>query len=140
LHIVPALGKRRLGTLTAAEVRAFLAGMTARGVLSPRMVQLAHAVLRNALEHAVREELIARNVAKLVRPPAPRYRVGRGLSVEQARQVLDAARDDRFSALYVLALYLGLRRSELLGLRWQDVDFDRSALQWCRHCSVSTVS
>jgi site-specific recombinase XerC len=74
------------------------------------MVQLAHAVLRNALEQAVREELIPRNVAKLVRPPAPRYRIGRGLSVDQARQLLDAARGDRFAALYVLALYLGLRR------------------------------
>lgn len=129
LHITPALGKKRLGALTASEVRAFLSTMTASGKFSPRMVQLAHAVLRNALEQAVREEVIPRNVAKLVRPPAPRYRIGRGLSAEQARKLLEAARDDRFSALYVLALYVGLRRGELLGLRWQDVDLDRGTLE-----------
>ena len=79
------------------------------------MVQYLHAVLRNALQHAVREELVQRNVAKLVQVQTPRYRVGRGLSVAEGKKLLDDVRDDRLSAAYVLALYLGLRRGELLG-------------------------
>ena len=56
-----------------------------------------------------------RNVAKLVQVQTPRYRVGRGLSVAEARRLLAEVRDDRLGAVYVLALYLGLRRGELLG-------------------------
>jgi len=92
-------------------------------------VQQVHAVLRNALAAAMREELIGRNVASLVRVSAPSYEVNRGLTVDQARQLLTAAEDDRFHALYVLALYLGLRRGELLGLCWADVDLRAGTLQ-----------
>lgn len=75
---------------------------------SVRMVQSIHAVLRNALESAVREEVIPRNVAKLVKVGAPKYKVNRGLTVDQARDVLKAARNERLYALYVLALCLGI--------------------------------
>jgi integrase len=88
------------------------------------MVQFIHAVLRNALQQAMREEKIMRNVAKLVQVGAPDYEVGRGLSVLEARRVLMAAAEEDFHALYVLALYLGLRRAELLGLRWSDTVLD----------------
>jgi integrase len=55
----------------------------------------------------------------------PRYEVGRGLSVEQARTLLERIRSDRLHALYVLAVYLGLRPGELLGLRWSNVDLEQ---------------
>ncbi len=93
------------------------------------MVQSIHAVLRNALESAVREEVIPRNVAKLVQVTAPRYTVNRGLSIIQTRRVLKAAKADRLYALYVLALCLGLRRGELLGLRWEDIDLGSGTLE-----------
>jgi integrase len=81
-----------------------------------------HAVLRNALQAAVREELLQRNVAKLVQVNAPTYEINRGLTADLGRKLLVAAHADHLHALYVLALYLGLRRGELLGLRWEDVD------------------
>lgn len=93
------------------------------------MVQSIHAVLRNALECAVREEAIPRNVAKLVKVTTPRYKVNRGLTTAQARAVLRVAADHRLYTLYVLALCLGLRRGELLGLRWVDVDLDGEKLE-----------
>ncbi len=96
--------------------------------VSPRTVQMVHAVLRNAVEHGVREELVPRNVVKLVRVPAPHYEVGTGLSLAQARRLLAAVEGDRLRAVYVLALSTGLRRGELLGLRWADVDVDGAEL------------
>ena len=154
LHLIPGLGRKRLGKLTAQDVRLFVTrtrqecqcckhgwdaqrdvprccalGQCCESRLSARMVQSIHAVLRNALEAAVREEIIPRNVARLVQVPAPKYKVNRGLSVQQAKAVMAAAADHRLSALYVLALYLGLRRGELLGLRWQDVDLDEAKLE-----------
>jgi integrase len=156
LHLVPALGKKRLDKLTAREVRVFITqareecqccknGEDAKHEkplccakkpreccqqrLSTRMVQSIHAVLRNALECAVREETIPRNVAKLVKVTTPRYRVNRGLTTTQARAVLRAAAKHRLYALYVLALCLGLRRGELLGLHWTDIDLDGEKLE-----------
>jgi integrase len=156
LYLIPELGSKRLAKLAARDVRVFITRIRAQclccrhGVdaardeprccarpggeccesrLSVRMVQSIHAVLRNALESAVREEVIPRNVAKLVRVTAPKYTVNRGLSVVQARRVLNAARGERLYALYVLALCLGLRRGELLGLRWQDTDLDAGTLE-----------
>lgn len=85
-------------------------------------------VLRNALEAAEREEHIPRNVAKLVRVPAPRYKINRGLAAQQAKATLKAADGYRLYALYVLALFLGPRRGELLGPRWQDVDLGGAKL------------
>lgn len=156
LHLIPGLGKKRLNKLNAQDVRQFITrvrsecqccrngwdalrevpqccaakeGRCCESRLSPRMVQWVHAVLRNALECAVREEITPRNVAKLVKVPVPKYKVNRGLTVPQARAVLKAARDHRLYALYVLALCLGLRRGELLGLRWEDVDLDGAKLE-----------
>ncbi|MER7173400.1 tyrosine-type recombinase/integrase [Streptomyces mesophilus] len=157
-YIVPRLGKKKLARLSAKDIRLFLdwarqaCQCCAQGRdaarpedkrrccaatpkvccdrhLSPRMVQYLHAVLRNALQHAVREELVQRNVAKLVQVQTPRYRVGRGLSIAEARKLLAEVKDNRLHAAYVLALYLGLRRGELLGLHWSDVDLERGSLE-----------
>jgi integrase len=128
LHLKPALGAKRVERLSVRDVRGLLDDRRAQG-LSVRMVQFIHAVLRNALQQAVREELVARNVAQLVRVEVPQYEVGRGITVADARRFLAAIRADRLYALYVLALTLGLRKGELLGLRWADVDLDRGELE-----------
>jgi integrase len=128
LHIVPVVGRKRIRDLGVADVRDLIARLEEKG-MTPRGVQQVHAVLRNALQSAMRDEVVVRNVAKLVQVKTPRYDVGRGLSVEQARTLLVEARSDRLSALYVLAVYLGLRRGELLGLRWRDIDLEDGTLQ-----------
>lgn len=96
---------------------------------SKRQIQFIHAVLRNALTNAEREELVTRNVAKLVQIPAPRYKIGQALPVADVRRILVEAKSTRLYALYVLAATLGLRRGELLGLRWADLDLDAATLR-----------
>lgn len=80
-------------------------------------------------QHAEREKLITRNVAKLVQIPTPRYKIGKGLPVSDVKRLLSAAKGTRFYPVYVLAATLGLRRGELLGLRWSDIDFAKNTLQ-----------
>lgn len=130
-HIVPVLGRKRLKKLSVTDVRGLVRQLI-DAELGTRMVQFVHAVLRNALEHAVRDEAIPRNVARLVQVKTPTYDVGRGLTVDQAKALLAASKDDRLAALYVVAVYLGLRRGELLGLMWGDVDLTEERLEVVR--------
>ncbi len=126
-HILPVLGRKRLRGLSVPDVRNLVDELREQG-MGTRGVQQTHAVLRNALQSAMRDELVVRNVAKLVQVQTPTYEVGRGLSVAQARTLLRHTRTDRLHALYVLAIYLGLRRGEVLGLRWVDVDLEQEFL------------
>ncbi|GAB2752703.1 site-specific integrase [Terrabacter koreensis] len=127
-HIAPRLGKKKLRTLTVRDVRLMCQDLAQSG-MQRRGVQFVHAVLRAGLQNAMRDELVSRNVAKLVQVPAPEYAVGQGLKPDEARKLLEAAKSERLSALYVVAVYLGLRRGELLGLQWQHVDLDAETLQ-----------
>ena len=128
LHIIPALGRLELTKLTAQHVQALLRTKSREG-LSAQSVRNVRAVLRIALNQAVRWDLIPRNVATLVSPPrAERHEVPT-FTPEEARQFLAAARGDRLEALFTVALALGLRQGEAFGLRWPDIDLDHGVLR-----------
>ncbi|MDI9836067.1 site-specific integrase [Streptomyces sp. KAU_LT] len=122
LYLVPLLGTKRLESLSVADVRRFITRVqTAHTAATAKE---AHRVLRTALTAAVREELITRNAASLVEPPRVRQREIRPWSLEETLDFLEAARSDPLYAAFVLAIAMGLRRGELGGLRWADVDLD----------------
>jgi integrase len=128
VHIKPTLGRAKLKTLNPAQVRA-LYREKLEGGSSPRTVQYIHVTLHKALEQAQGDGLVARNAAKGIKAPRPRKKEIAPLTPDQARAFLEAARGDRFEALFVLALHCGLREGELLGLRWDDVDLEDGTLR-----------
>ncbi|WP_405883456.1 site-specific integrase [Streptomyces sp. NBC_01384] len=99
-------------------------GQCCRKRLSPLTLAYIHSVLKSALEHAVREEEIPRNVARNVRTGTPRPRRFNPLTTDEARHFLTAAQGHRHATLFELALRTGLRKGELLGLHWEDLDLD----------------
>ena len=121
LHLEPTIGRKRLSQLTVADVDAVWAAKRKAGY-KPNSIRIMRAVLRRALGQAEREGLVQRNVAAISQPPRISQPEGRSLTVDQARAVLEAARDDRLEAAYLLLLSYGLRRGELLGLAWTDLD------------------
>ncbi len=123
LHILPTLGRVRVHELRPAQVRKLLADKTAAG-LSPRSVQIIHGTLRTMLAEAVREELVVRNVASIVRPPPVAHVEVKPWSAEEASRFLAASSGHRLHALFAVGVALGLRRGELLALHWSDVDLD----------------
>lgn len=127
VHLAPGLGRVRLDQLTARDVQRFLVGRSA--VLSPASVVKVHAVLRVALGDAERLELVARNAARSVRAPRLARQERRVLTPAEARRFLDLVATDRLEAVIVLAVTLGLRRGEVLGLRWADVDLGAGLLR-----------
>jgi integrase len=117
-----------LDKLTPTLIRRFLTGKLDGG-LSATTVRSLHGLIRNALGDAEREELITRNVAKAVRPPALPTIERRALSLEEGRRLIEQIEGDRLEALWVTAIILGLRRGELLGLKWDDLDSDAKLLR-----------
>jgi integrase len=126
-HLVPALGQKRLDKLTPREVQSFLGQLSDR--MAPGSVVKIHGVLRSALSDAQRLDLVPRNVAKAAKPPSLQAAKRRALTVAEARRLLAAASGDRLEALFVIALTMGLRRGELLGLQWSDLDHADDALR-----------
>ena len=127
LHIAPGLGKYQLAKLTPPDVRTFL-NLKASSGLAPRSVQYLRAVVRRALGQALKDGLVHRNVAALVDSPRVERHEIEPLTPDQARTFLAATRGDRLETLYTVALALGLRQGEALGLRWEDIDLDGRTL------------
>jgi integrase len=120
-HIKPALGKKKVASLTTSDVDRFLSKKTDDG-LSVSTVRRIRNVLSQALDQGIRWDLVVRNVTKLSRSPRGVRQEGRSLSPEQAKQLLNTLRGHRNEALYALMLSIGLRRGEALGLQWRDFD------------------
>lgn len=131
LHIEPTIGRVQLVKLDPQTIQAML-GDKLRSGLSPSTVKHIRTALRRALRLALKWRLVSYNSATLVDlPDADRPEI-KPLTQDQARQLLDAAKGSRVEALLVVALRLGLRRGELLGLQWGDVDLDERQLNVVR--------
>jgi integrase len=126
LYLVPMLGSKRLESLGVADVRRFIAQMEKKTTAAT--AKESHRVLRTALSAACRDELITRNVAGLVEPPRAQSRDLSPWTLEETLDFLAAARRDPLYAAFVLAIAMGLRRGEIIGLRWTDVDLERRVL------------
>jgi integrase len=122
-HLAPALGHWQLRKLQAVHIEQYCREKLAAG-LSPTTVKHHVTVLHGALRHAVKAELIARNVAALAEVPGRAQREMRVSDEEQIRVFLaEAKRASAHYPLYLMALTTGLRQGELLAVRWGDVDW-----------------
>ncbi len=128
LHIIPVLGHHRLQKLTPQHVQALYTKKLQEG-LSSTTVNGLHAMLHKALDDAVRYNLIARNVCDAVSPPRRVHFEIQPLSMEQAQQFLAIAKGHSLEALFVLAITTGMRRGEILALKWQDITVSQNTLQ-----------
>lgn len=136
-HIAPALGTISLQKLTPTQVQAFYAAKMATGgrldgkagALSNRTVRYLHAILKMALEEALRLGLVGRNAAAAVKPPKAVRPQIQCWDATGVKRFLAAAEGDSYGAIWHVALHTGMRCGELLGVRWADVDFNRAELR-----------
>ncbi len=144
LHIAPELGPIPLQALTAARLNEFYASLSSngrrdgRGGLAPKTVRYLHGIIRRALADAARWSLVQRNVADHADPPTIRSTAPemKTWTADQLSRFLDFVSEDRLYAAWALAAATGMRRGEVLGLRWSDVDStprgSRSGRPWSR--------
>jgi integrase len=135
-HVIPALGRIPLQRLTPEDLDALYTalaeghGEEQRG-LAPKTIHSIHEMLHKALADAARKGSIVRNVADLADPPklsSAKKRAMRVWEADQLREFLDGIEDHRLYPAYYLAANTGMRRGEVLGLRWRDVDFEARRL------------
>lgn len=137
-RVVPAIGSVRLQELNAAQLNRLYARLLREGgagglPLSPRSVQYVHAILRKALDDAVTWGLLTRNPAERADPPSQSTvnrarREMRTWNAAELRRFLDHVRSDRLAAGWIVAATTGMRRGEVLGQRWEDVDLTAARL------------
>ena len=140
LHVVPALGRRPLAKLTPEDLDLFYATLLTEGRKKPggssrglarKTVRNIHGMLSKALADAARKGLIVRNVATLADAPSSKASRSGEIKAWDATQLatfLDAVRSHRLHPAFHLAAHTGMRRGEVLGLRWKDLDLDTGRL------------
>ncbi|GAA4703650.1 tyrosine-type recombinase/integrase [Brevibacillus fulvus] len=128
-HIIPELGSLKLSQLTPSHIQKFYNQLSTEG-LSPDYIRYMHSILRKSIGQAVKWQLVARNVVELVEPPRLADKDIVTWSLEEATEFLDyvEAHGKRFFVAYVLAIYTGMRRGEILGLRWKDINWEHGKL------------
>lgn len=137
-HLIPALGHIALSKLHPLHIQGCYSEKLSagrkdgQGGLSPQSVVHLHRVLRTALNQAVKWQMLARNPADAVEAPRAPRREMRALDEDGTSRLLASFERSRLYAPILLAVTTGLRRGELLGLRWQDVNLDGAQLAICQ--------
>jgi integrase len=131
IHLLPMLGHISLDKLSPRQIDELYALRLTEGY-AVETVRAIHRMLHKALQDAVKWRLLAANPCNHVNQPQPVKPDIHPLMKEQALQLLQAAKGDRFEALLTLAVATGMRRGELLALRWADIDLEEGSL-WVRH-------
>ena len=127
-YLKPQLGEIRLQKLTARDIQQYYTWLMGEKELSPNTVIKHHNLLTNTLNAAERQEYITKNPMRAVSPPKKRQREAKFYTPEQLGILLDKAVGTRLELPVFICAYLGLRRGELCGLRWGDVDLEHKTI------------
>ena len=127
-YLKPQLGEIRLQKLTARDIQQYYTWLMDEKELSPNTVIKHHNLLTNTLNAAERQEYIMKNPMRAVSPPKKRQREAKFYTPEQLGTLLDKAVGTRIELPVYICAYLGLRRGELCGLRWSDVDLEHKTI------------
>ena len=127
-YLKPQLGEIRLQKLTARDIQQYYTWLMDEKELSPNTVIKHHNLLTNTLNAAERQEYITKNPMRAVSPPKKRQREAKFYTPEQLGILLDKAVGTRLELPVFICAYLGLRRGELCGLRWSDVDLEHKTI------------
>lgn len=131
-HIKPAIGKKQLQELTPVLIQRFVNHLQnqkdVEKPLNPKTVKNIHGVLHSALQQAVRIGYLKTNPASLTILPKRSNAEITPLQDKQVAQFLQAIKGHPFERVYLVDLFTGIRQSEILGLKWEDIDFERGQI------------
>ena len=127
-HINPKLGKIPLQQLKPIQIQQYYANRITKGKLSSNTVLKHHVLLKTALGVAVKQDVLLKNPVDKVEAPKKIKAEINFYNLEQLRQLNQMIEDNRLEVVVKLAMYLGLRREEICGLKWSNVDFENKII------------
>lgn len=139
IHLIPHIGRIKIADLKPQHLQnLYVKLLKENPPLSKRTVRHLHTMIHQALDRAVKWDLVGRNVADAVDPPRPENKEMQVWTSDQVLTFTDSSKNDRFHVVFLLGITTGMRKGEILGLRWEDIDFEnhllqvRRALQWSK--------
>lgn len=133
-HIIPGIGAINLQKLQPINIQQFYTKelesgrLDGKGGLSPKSVLNIHRILKKSLNYALKVQMISRNVAEFVEVPKQKKYNAAFLNEQQVKEMLEALKDSNAYIPALLGVSLGLRRGEVFGLRWMDINFNNSTI------------
>lgn len=125
-HVIPNLGKIQIKKLQPNHLQSLYAKLATRDPpLSNRTIQQVHVLLHDALGRALKWGIVSRNIAELVDAPRVKKSKGKSWDSSQVVKFLGFAKDNQYHVAFVLAIMTGMRKGEILALRWKDIDMER---------------
>lgn len=128
------LGETEIDRVTALQFQKFLNDLSengrkdGKGAMAPRTVRYIAIIINGAMEQAYKNDLVSKNICKAVVLPKKEKYEALTLSVDEIKQFLKEAKSDRLYALYLLEVYSGMRRGEILALHWSDINFEEKSI------------
>lgn len=141
-HVIPEVGHIKLKDLRPKHLQVFYNHLyengrkDGKGGLSPKTVQRIHVMIGSALKHALRNDLVLTNVAAVVERRKGKKFKSKPYTIDELYELLRVTKDDRFYAAYVISAMTGMRRGEVLALKWDDVDFNERTVSVERSLAV----
>ncbi|MEH0979279.1 site-specific integrase [Bacillus mobilis] len=137
-HIIPKLGNIPMQKLKGVDLEKFYGDLSE--TMKPVTVRSIHQIVRTALTYAVRHEIVKKNIADVISPPTAGAdaRTVNTWTEEEVLLFLENAKESRYYIAYLLAITCGMRKGEILGLQWKDIDFERRTLSVNRSLSHIT--
>ncbi|HLS10431.1 site-specific integrase [Lentibacillus sp.] len=127
-HIKPALGNIKLFDLKPRDVQMFFDGLLEKGDLSKRSIHHIHRILSNALDSGLKAGDIQHNAAKAVEPAKVAKKEMKYWDMDTLRQFIDYTRQEPFFIAWYLAAFTGMRQGEILGLKWDAIDWENKTI------------
>ncbi|WP_245864774.1 tyrosine-type recombinase/integrase [Terribacillus aidingensis] len=127
-HIVPALGHLEISKITPRDIQSFYNDVKSSGSLSSENLRKLHTIINDSLNKAQKWDMILRNPAALVDPPKVTKKEVEVWDEDDIKTFLDFAKNSRYYSVFLIALTTGMRRGEILGLRWKDIDEQNETL------------
>ncbi len=137
LHIEPTFGKRKLSSIKPSEIALWQNKLLEK--LKPRRVRNIRATFNTIFQDALRDEIIEKNPISLVKVPKIEKTEAKAFTLDEVKKLLETAQGD-LKAFIALGFFTGMRSGELIGLRWEDVDFNRREINVKRTIKMGEIT
>lgn len=135
-YIIPEFGDYDISKISPIQIQSYYSKLLNNDILSTENISKIHSLINSSLDRAFRWDLINKNVSEMVERPRIQKKEMKVWSLDEVKAFLEISKNSRYHIAFILALTTGMRRGEILGLRWRDINFNTNVLSVVQTLSV----